>query len=327
MENMLNMPPAALLAEAQALREQVWGKQVLVRGIVEFSNHCQQNCLYCGLRRDNRGLARYRLSVEEIVEQARLIKVMDIGTVVLQSGEDPAYDEAAICDIIKRIKDELGLAVTLSLGERQPGELKSWRAAGADRYLLKVETFAQPNYQWLRPGCSLEQRLSLIKNLQDLGYETGSGLISGLPWQNLRALGQDLAKLNQLKLNMISISPFCPHPQTPLAEYMAASAQENLLALAVARIANPKSNIPITSALALYGDDIRNQALSQTANVIMFSFTPEPVRSAYNIYPGKNLSPLSPHVRARAICNALKEKGFELPGGPGNALNLEHGHG
>ena len=309
---LLDLSTIELAPRARALRHQVWQKRVFVRGIIEFSNYCQQNCLYCGLRRDNVPLSRYRLSRREIMNQARLIKKLSIGTVVLQAGEDLYYDETFVSDLIKTIKDELGLAITLSLGERSPRELQCWRQAGADRYLLKIETFALSLYRKLRPGCSLEQRLASIKLLQDLGYETGSGLITGLPGQNQAILAEDLAALAALDLDMISLSPFCPHPQTPLGQCTPNSVEENLKAMSITRIYNPRSHIPVTSALSLHGDGIRSQALANAADVIMFSFTPVAVRASYNIYPGKNMSDSSPEARAAAIMNGLRRDGFDL---------------
>lgn len=310
---------ANLLPQARAVREQVWGKQVFTRGIVEFSNHCQQNCLYCGLRRDNTALTRYRLSQQQIMQAAHSIKKLGMGTVVLQSGEDPAYDQQCIAQLIRRIKDELGLAVTLSLGERPAADIKAWKQAGADRYLLKMETFTQPLYSRLRPGCQLEQRLNCLQDICQAGYESGSGLITGLPWQTRAQMQEDLETLAAMKLDMVSLSPFSPHPQTPLARYLPDQATNNLQALAFIRCHNPTSHIPVSSALALYGQEVKLEALTNVCDVIMLSLTPADVRSAYNIYPGKNLSPLRPYVRAREILNDLRKHGFELPNSPGSA--------
>lgn len=319
----LNSSPEPSYAKARAVRGRIWGKQVFIRGIIEFSNHCAQNCLYCGLRRDNQGLTRYRLNFDEIMRQARLIKGLGIGTVVLQSGEDLNFSREFISSLIKEIKNTLGLAITLSVGERPQSHLKSWLKAGAERYLLKMETFNQPLYEQMRPGCRPATRLGALRHLQDMGYETGTGLINGLPGQNAHLLAEDLQKLADLKLDMTSISPFCPHPATPLAGARPGTVEENLLALSIARITNPTTHIPATSALCLYGDNVRNQALS-IADVLMFSFTPKDVRGAYNIYPGKNSSPLSPSVRAAAIMRELKDHGFTIASGPGPAWRKEN---
>ena len=321
------MPPGvdlALWAEASRLREEYWGKNVYLRGIVEFSNHCRQNCLYCGLRRDNRELSRYCLDAEAIFSAAKAVKGLGFGTVVLQSGEDAGGDGEDVAKLICRIKNKLNLAVTLSLGEREVADYRLWREAGADRYLLKLETLDEDLYARLRPGRKLAQRLHSLQELKDLGYETGSGLIAGLPGERPGDLRRGLEFLAGLHLDMLSISPFTPAPGTPFAEALACGLAEIFNAMALARVLMPTAHIPVTSALGLHGDDVRLAALA-VGDVLMPSLTPEAVRGAYAIYAGKNSGAESPKARAEAMRDLLLNAGFALPAGPGSAWRIERG--
>ncbi|MDR0453696.1 MAG: [FeFe] hydrogenase H-cluster radical SAM maturase HydE, partial [Deferribacteraceae bacterium] len=305
-----------LFAEAKRLREKFWGNNVFLRGIIEFSNYCRQNCLYCGLRRDNKNLNRYRLTPDEIFQTASEIKMLGINTVVLQSGEDTQYSGTDIARLTEKIKNGLGLAVTLSLGERGKSDYAVWKNAGADRYLLKVETFSETRHNALRPGATLARRLEALHNLICLDYECGSGLIGGLPEETPETLAFDLMRLAELKLDMISISPFTPHPDTPLYDKISYGAQETMRLMAIARLMTPSAHIPVTSALSLHGDNIRLQGLT-IGDVIMPSLTPAEVRADYFIYSGKNRDSAPPVQRAQTIINTLTARGFTLPSGTG----------
>ena len=310
-----------LWEEARSLRHGYWGQSVFLRGIVEFSSYCRQNCLYCGLRRDNDRLARYRLPPDEIYAQARVVAELGFGTLVLQSGEDPALDATELAELIRKVKGELGLAVTLSVGERSRADYAMWREAGADRYLLKMETFDAAEHARLRPGKKLAERLHAYGTLTDLGYETGSGLIGGLPGETPERLARDLEELAALKPDMLSISPFIPHPDTPLRDHPPLGAEDALRLMAISRLLAPSAHIPVTSALSLCGDAVRLKAL-QVADVLMPSLTPERVRADYAIYPGKNRSALGPRDRAASLRDELLVRGFVLPQGPGSAWRL-----
>lgn len=311
----------SLWEEAGALRRQYWGQTVFLRGIVEFSNHCKQNCLYCGLRRDNTALVRYRMDSDAVFRSARSVKSLGFGTVVLQSGEDPAWPAEDMADLVRRIKSELQLAVTLSLGEREESDYRLWREAGADRYLLKLETLDPSLYSLLRPGRQLEERLEALQRLQGLGYETGTGLIAGLPGENASGLENSIAALAEYAPDMVSISPFTPHPATPFGRHPGFGVPETLHCMALARIHMPESHIPVTSALGLHGDAVRLTAL-QVGNVLMPSLTPEDLREAYAIYEGKNVQNKMPEVRAAHMRDMLLEAGFTIGSGPGEAWRL-----
>ena len=303
---------------ARTLRAKYWENTVYLRGIIEFSNYCRQNCWYCGLRRDNRALFRYRMTPDAIFAAAQAASRLGLGTVVLQAGEDPAFSAVEIATCVARIKKELGLAVTLSVGEHDKAVYALWREAGADRYLLKIESANEANYARLRPGKTLASRLDCLADLAALGYELGTGFITGLPGEAEDDFARGLDLLAELKPDMLSLGPFVPHPETPLRHAPSASATMNLHCLAQARICLPWAHIPVTSALGLYGDNLRLAAL-EVANVLMPSFTPEEVRQAYSIYPGKNADARGPEQRTADFSTMLVQAGFVLGPGTGGA--------
>lgn len=277
-----------LFAAADRTRAQTVGDRVFLRGIIEFSNHCRCNCLYCGLRRDNTALARYRLSDADILAAARQAVQEGMDTVVLQSGEDPANGRERIARLVATIKDETGLAVTLSLGNRSSTAYRMWRRAGADRYLLKHETANASLYAQLHPEDTLERRLHALHRLLDLGYETGSGFIVGLPGQTDDALQQNVELAQKLEVKMCGVGPFLPQRDTPLAGTSPGSTADTLKAIAMLRLRIPTLNIPATTALvSLIPEHAHELALRAGANVIMPSFTPDRERAQYQIYDGK----------------------------------------
>lgn len=279
---------AWLFQEARRIKESVFGKDVYFRGVVEFSNYCADNCFYCGLRAGNRNQVRYRLTKEEIVEAAEVGYALGLKTIVLQSGNDYFYKKDDIAFIIREILSRIDAVITLSLGERGFDEVKEWREAGAERYLLKVETFNEELYRKYRPGRNLEERIRLLIYMRELGYEVGSGIIVGLPGQTLEDIAEDLYKLSEMELEMIAVGPFIPHPETPLGSERPGDPVLSLRCIAILRILNPWANIPSTSALASFGMDYRARGIEAGANVIMPSITPSRVRLLYKIYPGKN---------------------------------------
>lgn len=212
-----------LWREADRVRHENVGDEVHLRGLVEFSNHCARLCGYCGLRRDNRELGRYRMTLDEILACAREAVRFGYGTVVLQSGEDFGATAEWVADVVRRIKSETPLAVTLSLGERREPELLLWRHAGADRYLLRFETSNERLYAQIhppRPGVRSD-RIALLRRLREIGYEVGSGVMVGIPGQSWDDLANDIEMFRHLDLDMIGVGPYIPHPATPLGGVMA----------------------------------------------------------------------------------------------------------
>lgn len=277
---------ARLFALADKVRRKSLGDEVHLRGIIEFSNHCVRNCAYCGISRSNRGLKRYRMAPEEIVEAAREAVAMGFKTIVLQSGEDFHYSGEIIAEIVKSIK-ELGVAVTLSLGERPREDYARWREAGADRYLLKFETSDPELYARLHPGTSLSSRLRCLGFLRELGYQVGSGNMVGLPGQDLPSLASDILLMQSLGLEMAGIGPFIPHPATPLGGCPQGSTVLTLKVLALTRLLLPRTHLPATTALGSVDRQGRRSGLQCGANVLMLNLTPLKYRSLYEIYPAK----------------------------------------
>ena len=275
-----------VLADADRLRSRTVGDKVHLRGLIEFSNYCRNNCLYCGLRRGNRKVARYRMTPEEIIAAAEHGASLGYRTVVLQSGEDPAYTAETIAAVIRDIKG-LGLVVTLSIGEREPWEYELWRKAGAERYLMRHETADPALYQRLHPGQSLEQRVALLKILKQLDYQVGTGFMVGLPGQDTRTLYADLELALALDAEMVGIGPFIPHPDTPLGREAGGTVELTCLMVALTRLALPYALIPATTALGSIDPFGREAALQAGANVVMRNLTPRKYRPDYQIYPNK----------------------------------------
>lgn len=289
-----------LWRRTDVVRQAHVGPAVHLRGLVEISNHCTRLCTYCGLRAPNRRVQRYRMTVDEVVACAHKAVALGYGTVVLQSGEDPAWTVNTLSTLVARIKAETPLAITLSLGERPRAELAAWRAAGADRYLLRFETSNAALLKRIHPprrGVQCD-RLALVSELRELGYEVGSGVMVGIPGQGYEDLATDLELFRRLDLDMIGVGPFLPHPDTPLggagAAAQAAGGQvpnSELMTykvLALARLLCPKANIPSTTALATLNHAAgRELGLVRGANVVMPNLTPMAYRACYEIYPAK----------------------------------------
>lgn len=276
-----------IFAAADRVRKQQMGDEIFLRGIIEFSNYCERNCLYCGLRKSNSNLNRYRMSEDEIITTAKQIKKTGIPTVVLQSGEDSFYSQETLCRLIERITMETGLVITLSIGERNLDDYNAFQLSGANRYLLKHETASLELYKYLRPGCALENRMQCLRRLKQLGFETGTGNMVGLPGQTPEILADDLLVMKMLDADMLGIGPFIAHPDTPLAGIENDDLEMTLRVLAVARLLTRNTNIPATTALATLHPQGRIMALQAGANVVMPDFTPDIYKSRYDIYPGR----------------------------------------
>ncbi|WP_312334348.1 [FeFe] hydrogenase H-cluster radical SAM maturase HydE [Anaerospora hongkongensis] len=275
-----------LFEAANALREKYVGNLVHLRGLIEFSNICKQNCLYCGLRRENLNVQRYRLTTEEILDFAAKARSYGYRTVVLQSGEDDYFTVDKLQYIIRKIK-ELDLAITLSVGEKSTDEYRAYKEAGADRYLLRIETTDQALYERLDPGMSFVNRIRCLKDLRELGYELGTGCLVGLPGQTLESLADDILFFKELNADMVGIGPFIPNPDTPLAAAAGGSFELSLKVMAITRLLLPDINIPATTAMETLNRQGRVVALQSGANVVMPNVTEGDYRKFYALYPGK----------------------------------------
>jgi biotin synthase len=306
----------ALWSQADTVRRENVGEEIHLRGLIEISNFCVRRCAYCGLRADNQDLKRYRMSETEIMGCVRQALDFGYGTVVVQSGEDYGIKTDWLAGIIRRIKAETPLAVTLSLGERPDEDLIAWREAGADRYLLRFETSNRTLYDRIHPPLpgKRSDRIAILRKLQLLGYEAGSGVMVGIPGQTYEDLADDIETFRCLDLDMIGVGPYIPHPQTPLWREMPPSIKTGgrpadpfggpqfrqngqqvpntegmtYKVIALTRIVCPKANIPSTTALATLNlANGREQGLARGANVVMPNLTPPAYRALYEIYPAK----------------------------------------
>ena len=286
---------------ADSVRKRYVGDAVHLRGLIEISSHCRRQCMYCGLRQANRNLTRYRMTRDEILACVREAVALGYGTVVMQAGEDDVLTGDWIAEIVRTIKRETPLAVTLSLGERGHSDLHLWREAGADRYLLRFETSDSALFHAIHPERhpGSPDRLTLLRQIKQLGYEAGGGVMVGIPGQSFESLAEDVLAFMALALDMIGIGPYIPHPATPLGsgrllppidrgEQVPASEEMVYKMVALARIVCPTANIPSTTALATINKTHgRKQGLLVGANVVMPNLTPLEYRALYQIYPAK----------------------------------------
>ena len=285
---LLTDPDAAvpLYAAADRVRQKYVGDQVELRGLIEFSNICKQNCLYCGLRRDNRQIPRYRLDGETILVFGRRAAELGYKTLVMQSGEDEAFSPERLAPVLTELK-KLGVALTLSIGEKSREEYAALRAAGADRYLLRIETTDKALYEKLDPGMSWDNRVRCLRDLKELGYEVGTGSLVGLPGQNVESMARDVLFFQELDADMVGIGPFIPNPDTPLASADGGTFDLACRMMALTRLLLPDANIPATTAMETLQPDGRMLALQRGANVVMPNVTDTDYRKMYMLYPGK----------------------------------------
>lgn len=259
---------------------------ISIRAILEFSNYCKRQCIYCGLNCKNTKVVRYRMEPAEIIKESLKAKDAGYETIVLQSGEDLYYTAEMLGHIVKEVK-KCGIVITLSCGERSFEEYAYLRSCGADRYLLKHETADPALYEYLHPCGTLEERTNCLRNLKKLGYETGSGFMIGLPNQTHETIAEDLLLLEDIGCDMAGIGPFISHPDTPLKHAENGSTEMTKRAVALARILLPNANLPATTSLGVIDNDEKNNLFSCGANVIMRKITPDTYKKYYEIYPSQ----------------------------------------
>lgn len=275
-----------LFSLADKTRHEYVGDAVHLRGLIEFSNVCKRTCKYCGLRCENKDLDRYRIEPDDIVLYAKKAVEMGYRTVVLQSGEDSFYTKEILCDVIKRIK-ELDVALTLSIGERSFEDYKAFKDAGADRYLIRIETSDRDLYKQMHPNMDFDNRVRCLKDLKKLGYEVGSGCLVGLPNQTIESFADDILFFKEIGADMIGIGPFIAHPHTPLKDVKNGDFTLALKVMALTRLVLKDINIPATTAMETLNPKGRIIALQSGANVVMPNVTTTEYRAKYEIYPGK----------------------------------------
>jgi biotin synthase len=278
-----------LTKEALVVCRKNYGNLVFVRGLLEFSNYCSMDCLYCGIRNSNSGIERFRLESAEIIKIA--VQGYDRGfrSFVLQSGEDAFYDVKKLATIVDGIREKTGdeAAITLSCGIFSKYDYHELMKAGANRYLLRFETSDPGLHVYLRNGMPLERRLKALRDLKELGYETGSGFMTGLPGETEETRINNALMCKELELDMVGIGPFIPHPDTPLKNSVIHDIDLVLQSTALVRLMLPEANIPATTATGTLDPEGREKVLCAGANVIMVNITPVEAKKNYLLYPGK----------------------------------------
>ncbi len=279
----------ALSSAADRRRRQVYGDQVYIRGLIEFSNYCKNNCYYCGIRAGNTAAERYRLTKEEIMDCCEEGYALGYRTFVLQSGEDSYFTDDRICEIVSAIRVKYpDCAITLSIGEKSRESYQAYYDAGANRYLLRHETADECHYQKLHPASlSLANRKRCLFDLKEIGYQVGAGFMVGSPYQTTENLITDLRFLQELQPDMIGIGPFIPHKDTPFAAFESGSLRLTLRLLSILRLMFPWALIPSTTALGTIHPSGREMGLKAGANVLMPNLSPVLVRRLYQLYDNK----------------------------------------
>lgn len=292
-----------LFQKADETRAKYVGNAVHLRALIEFSNICKNNCQYCGLQRENKNIKRYAMTPEDIYQTAKRAVKIGYKTIVLQSGESETYSIQELAKIITKIK-LLNVAITLSIGEKNADEYVILKEAGADRFLLRIETTDFSLYEKLHPEMSLIKRMACIKFLKKCGYETGTGNLVGLPNQTAKSLAEDILFFREVNADMIGLGPFIPNPDTPLKNEEGGTFEKALKIMAITRLLMPDINIPATTAMETLNPNGRIIALQSGANVVMPNVNSTQYSSKYNLYPGKNNNKES----AENIRNCIEEK-------------------
>ena len=278
-----------LFEKAREIRHRHYGKDVYIRGLIEFTNYCKNDCLYCGIRCSNRNAQRYRLTKEEILDCCREGWELGYRTFVLQGGEDPWYNPGRIEDLVRAIKAQHPeCAITLSVGEHPREVYQRWHDAGADRYLLRHETADAEHYSKLHPkNLTLEKRMQCLRDLKDIGYQVGCGFMVGSPGQTTACIAKDLLFIHELQPEMVGIGPFIPHCDTPFREAPQGSLELTLFLLGIIRLMLPKVLLPATTALGTIHPEGRELGILAGANVCMPNLSPVAVRKKYTLYNNK----------------------------------------
>lgn len=286
----INESDDALFKASDKKRREIYGDEVYIRGLIEFTNYCRNNCYYCGIRRDNKNAKRYRLTKEEILECCDEGYRLGFRTYVLQGGEDPYYTDAVICGIVSEIRERFpDCAVTLSIGEKTKESYRSFFEAGANRYLLRHETANDTHYRMLHPdSMSLRNRKQCLYDLKEIGYQVGSGFMVGSPNQTTDNLIEDIRFLQNLQPDMIGIGPYINHADTPFSSFENGSFELTLRLISVLRLIFPYALIPSTTALGTINPQGREMGLKAGANVVMPNLSPVGVRKLYSLYENKN---------------------------------------
>ena len=304
-----------LASTAREVADLIYGKNVYVRGLIEFTNYCRNDCYYCGIRRSNKEAQRYRLTEEQIMECCQMGYELGFRTFVLQGGEDPYFTDDRICKLIKKIKNRYeDCAITLSIGEKSRASYERYFEAGADRYLLRHETANECHYRKLHPAeLSLENRKSCLWNLKEIGYQVGAGFMVGSPGQTLETLYEDMRFIKELEPHMVGIGPFIPQHSTPFKGEKAGTLEETLKLLSIIRLIHPKVLLPATTALGTIHPMGREKGILAGANVVMPNLSPVSVRKKYELYDNKICTGDEAAECKNCLQSRMEKIGYTIP--------------
>lgn len=312
----------ALFRAADARRREIYGDQVYIRGLIEFTNFCRNNCYYCGIRRGNQNAQRYRLSKEEILACCGEGYLLGFRTFVLQGGEDPYFTDERVCGIVSEIRSQFpDCAITLSIGEKSRESYQAFFDAGANRYLLRHETANEAHYRKLHPdSMSLRNRKRCLHDLKEIGYQVGSGFMVGAPYQTTDHLLEDLRFLQELQPEMIGIGPYITHGDTPFASFESGSLELTLRLVAILRLMFPYALIPSTTALGTIHPQGRELGLKAGANVVMPNLSPVEVRKLYELYENKICTGEESAQCRGCLEQRVRSAGYRIVTSIGNAV-------
>ena len=311
--------------KALEAKSQYYSNKIYMRGLLEFTNYCKNNCMYCGIRRSNNNVERYRLTEEAILDCCSEGYSLGYRTFVLQGGEDPYFDDEKVVSIVSNIKSNFpDCAITLSIGEKNYASYEKYYKAGATRYLLRHETFSEILYNKLHPNMSFKNRIQCLWNLKEIGYQIGAGFMVGLPEQTNEDFVKDLLFLHELQPHMVGIGPFMPQKYTPLAHAQAGTANKTIILLSLIRLILPKVLLPATTALGSIDSKGREMGLKAGANVVMPNLSPTDVRDKYLLYDGKICTgDEAAHCRS-CIEQRIKSVGFEVDMSRGDHYDMKN---
>lgn len=313
LDNLTENDKEYLVEKAHETRMRTYGNTVYMRGLIEFTNICKRNCVYCGIRRENKNADRYRLTLEDILECVEIGDRLGYKTYVLQGGEDDYFTDERMIEIIKAIKSKYpNNAITLSLGERSYESYKRMFDAGADRYLLRHETATKELYESLHPGASFEERRKCLKELKEIGYQVGAGFMVGLPNQTSNDLVNDLLFVKEFEPHMCGIGPFIPHKDTPLRDEKGGTVEMTTTILAIVRLLLPNVLLPSTTALGSIDPVGREKGIKAGGNVVMPNLSPTSVREKYSLYDGKICTGDEAAECRKCIEGRINKAGFKV---------------
>lgn len=313
-----------LAKRARKTAQSIYGNKVYIRGLIEFTNYCKNDCLYCGIRRSNRCASRYRLSREQILSCCAAGYELGFRTFVLQGGEDPYFTDERICELVAAIKKNYpDCAVTLSIGEKERASYQAYFDAGADRYLLRHETADEAHYGKLHPSeMSLANRKRCLRDLKDIGYQTGCGFMVGSPYQTVDTLYEDIRFIRELQPEMVGIGPFIPQKDTPFGNETAGTMEMTLRLLSIIRLLHPHVLLPATTALGTIHPKGRERGILAGANVVMPNLSPVNVRDKYKLYDNKICTGDEAAECRFCMQNRMESIGYEVVTDRGDYISI-----